>query len=129
MSMRDLKLAIAFSMLLGATVPAYAAELETASGTVEQLTRVDTLGAEADPLLLMQFTDGRHFFFPGIEHLPAGGGVKVEVDYLPTDDDGEIPEACGARLLGVPIEVDGEEQIQTARRPVTIFASESEDCL
>ncbi|MGY6554082.1 MAG: hypothetical protein ACXIUM_06130 [Wenzhouxiangella sp.] len=102
--------------------------MKTASGTVAQLTRVDTLGAEADALLLMQWTDGRVFAFPGIEHLPAGSGVEVEIDYLPSDDPGRVPVACAARLLGLPVMMDGEEVMQPARRPVPIFSSDSAAC-
>jgi len=105
-----------------------AAELETVSGTVEQLTRVEMRGAAAEPLLLLQLVDGSLFAFPGMAHLPAGSGVAVEIDYLPSDDPGRIPEACAVRLLGLPIIVDGEERIQAARRPVTIFTSDSAAC-
>jgi len=114
--------------LLWASAPGYAAELETASGTVAQITRVETRGAAAAPLLLVQFVDGRVFAFPDIEHLPAGSGVEVEIDYRPEADPGQVPEACAARLLGVPVLVDGEERVQAARRPATIFTSESEAC-
>ena len=115
-------------ILLVLSVLGVAAELETASGTVGQLTRVDALGAEAEPLLLMQWTDGRMFVFPGIEHLAAGSGVEVEIDYLPSEDPGRVPEACAARLIGLPVMIDGEEVMQPARRPVSIFVSDSAAC-
>ncbi len=126
--MRMLRLTALLALSLATSALVLAAKLETAQGTVGQLTRVDTLGAEAEPLLLMQLVDGRVFAFPGIEHLPAGGGVEVEIDYLPVEDLGQVPEACAARLLGVPITVDGEERVQAARRPVPIFTSSSDAC-
>lgn len=119
---------LTLALLLVLAGPAPAAELETAVGTVAQLSRIDTLGAEAEPLLLMQWTDGRVFAFPGIEHLAAGSGVEVQIDYLPADDPGQVPEACAVRLLGLPLVIDGEEVMQPARRPVSIFVSDSAAC-
>lgn len=120
-----LRLLAVLAMLPGSGL---AAPLETSSGTVELLTRVETRGAEAEPLLLVRLVDGSVFAFPGLEHLPAGRGVEVEIDYRPSDDPGRVPEACAARLLGVPISVDGKDLIQPARRPVLIFESESPGC-
>lgn len=119
-----------FAGLLVALLPlAAVAELESTSGIVEQVTRVEAIGAEAEPLLLVQLVEGSVFAFPGIEHLPAGSGVKVEIDYRVPDDPGRVPQACAARLLGLPVMIDGEEVMQPARRPVSIFVSDSEDCL
>ena len=115
-------------LLLFALLPLAAAELESASGTVEQVARVETIGAESEPLLLVQLLGGGVFAFPGIEHLPAGSGVELEIDYLPSDDPGRVPEACAARLIGLPVMMDGEEVMQPARRPVSIFVSDSAAC-
>lgn len=115
-------------LLFLAAALAAAAELQTASGKVEQLTRVETIGAESEPLLLVQLMDGDVFAFPGVEHLPAGSGVEIEIDYVRSEDPGRVPEACAARLIGLPVMIDGEERMQPAQRPVSIFVSESEDC-
>lgn len=118
------------SGLLAALLPmATFAELESTSGTVEQVTRVATVGAESEPLLLVHLVEGGVFAFPGIDHLPAGSGVELEIDYQVTDDPGRVPEACAARLLGLPLMIDGEEVMQSVRRPISIFVSDSEACL
>ncbi len=91
-----------------------------------QLLDVSPLGAEATMLVLL-LEDGRGFLIEGERNLAASSGMQVSLSYVPADD-GDVAVACQVQVTAVPLLIEGEERLQPAQRPFTVYSNPSESC-
>ncbi|MCC5866562.1 MAG: hypothetical protein JJU31_15680 [Wenzhouxiangella sp.] len=92
-----------------------------------QLLDATPLGAEA--MLVLVLEDGRAFLIEGQRNLAASKGVKVLIDYRVGESADELSTACRVKVVAVPVEIDGEQFLQQARRPFTIYQNPDSPCL
>lgn len=124
--MRSVWTLVAAALLACAGVRAESPRM--AEGRVEQVQLIDASEHGGRSFLLLSLDDDRHFELPGADHLAAGEGARVEVEFLDAGDDDRVPVACRVTVLAVPLEVDGEEVMQSARNPFTVYRSERSEC-
>jgi len=66
--------------------------------------------------LVMVLLEGRGFRLPGAHNVALSPGMRVEVQHVAQDADGELAVACVVRVLAVPLERDeGERGVALAR--------------
>ena len=118
---------LAIAVLVALAFPA-SAELAKRQGLIDEVKLIDIASLEGDSLLIMTLEDGGGFLIPGRRNLAAGPGMQVAVDYLPGDEDGDLPMACRIRVLAVPLTVEGEEILQPASRPFKVYRNPDGRC-
>ncbi len=116
-------LAVMASPLLGQPT----GELPQATGLVADLQLVDASQLGMDALLVLVLDDDRGFLIEGERNLPAGRGMQVTIDHLPAEQ-GELAVACRVLVTAVPLLIGGEEKLQPAQRPFTVFQNPSDTC-
>lgn len=121
------RFALAGLLALGLSSPALA-QLSELEGVVEQVQLLDASAVADETFLILSLAGEHHFLLPEASQLPAAPGVLVAVEYLAPDADGDLPEACRVRVLGMPIHRDGEEVLQRASRPFEIYRNPRADC-
>lgn len=101
---------------------------DAAEGQVEQVQLIDASEHGGRSFLLLTLDGGQHFELPGADHLAAGEGARVEVEFLAARDDDRVPVACRVTVLAVPLEVDGKVVVQSARNPFTVYTNNRSAC-
>lgn len=124
--MRSAGLIAAALLLTGA--PARAEPPAKTEGQVEQVQLIDASEHGGRSFLLLTLDDGRHFELPGTDHLAAGEGTRVEVDFIPAREVDRVPVACRVTVLAVVLEVDGEQVLQSARNPFAVYTNDASAC-
>ncbi len=116
-------------MLAGLVMAAtpQAAEPSRTDGLVAEVQLVDATPLGADAMLLLLLDDGRPFLVPDQRNLAVSSGMEVSVTYLPAAE-GEVPVACQVKVIAVPVIIAGEERLQTAQRPFSVYRNRSEPC-
>ncbi len=104
-----------------------AAEPSRTDGLVAEVQLVDATPLGADAMLLLLLDDGRPFLVPDQRNLAVSSGMEVSVTYLPAAE-GEVPVACQVKVIAVPVIIAGEERLQTAQRPFSVYRNRSEPC-
>lgn len=116
------------ALLLVVTGASIAAEPRATEGVVAQIQLVDVSALADETFLILSLDDERHFLLPETTQLPAAPGVLVAIDYLPAAGEGDLPEACRIKVLGLPITIDGEEVLQRASRPFEVYRNPRAEC-
>lgn len=115
-------------LLLSWALPVAAAlGQETVVGEVESVQLVDASQLGGGDHLVLVLDDGQGFRLPGERSVSVGPGVRVSVAYRSPGEAEAMPEACSVRVLAVPLERDGEVNMQEAERPFEVYRNESAD--
>lgn len=117
-------LALATSLLPGQGL----AETRQVEGIVAEVQLVDASALTDDRFLILTLVEGGSFLLPGATRVAAASGVMVAVDYLAPEAPEALPPACRVRVLGLPIEVDGEKVLHEASRPFEVYRNEDDQC-
>jgi hypothetical protein len=125
--MKFVSIIVAMSALLLAC-PTAAAAVQTVEGTVSEVQLIDTAGLDGPGFLILSLVEGGSYLLPDQQRVGAGRGVRVEVRFLPPDEPGDLPHACSIRVLALPVVVDGQEQLQYAQRPFSVFENADPAC-
>jgi hypothetical protein len=115
-------------MLALVLTPLALGEIRHAEGVVDQVQLLDASAVADESFLILSLVDEHHFLLPEATQLPASPGVLVAVDYLPPEAEGDLPQACRVRVLGMPISIDGEEVLQRASRPFEVYRNSRAEC-
>lgn len=103
-------------------------EIRTTEGIVEQVQAVDATAVGSGHMILVVLDDGSQFHFPDTDHLASGDGVRLEIAFLSSSEDDAPPVACSARVLAMPLEIDGETVMQEAHRPFSVYQNPDPAC-
>lgn len=111
---------------LGLMLPlACRADGQIATGEVESVQLLDASQLGGGERLVMVLLEGRGFRLPGAHNVALSPGMRVEVQHVAQDADGELAVACVVRVLAVPLERDGEWTMQEAERPFVVYRNET----
>ncbi len=113
-------------LLLWSLLPAGVATAEEVIvGEVESVQLLDASQLGGGDHLVLVLEGGEAFRLPGQQSVALGTGVRVSVAYRSPGEAEAMPEACGVRVLAVPLERDGEVTMQEAERPFEVYRNES----
>lgn len=99
---------------------------ESITGIVDQLQLIDSTSMGGGRKLIVHLESGEAFRFPHAEHVAAGSGVKVRIRYREASVEGDLPVACSAEVLALPLEGNAlggrsGDSLQKARQPFEVY--------
>lgn len=96
------------------------------TGVVDQLQLIDSTSVGGGRKLIIHLETGEAFRFPHADHVAAGSGVKVRIGYREASGAGELPVACSAEVLALPLGGNAlgggsGDSLQKARQPFEVY--------
>lgn len=107
--------------LVGSGAGAQEHDWATAIGVVDQVQLIDATAMGGGRKLILHLETGEAFRFPHAEHVAAGAGVKVRIRYRESSGGEELPAACNAEVLALPLGDDPDDSMQKARQPFEVY--------
>jgi len=94
---------------------------ESVTGIVDQVQLIDASAMSGERRLILHLESGEASRFPHADHVAAGAGVKVRVVYQEASEGGELPVACSAEVLALPLDDDSEDAMHQASQPFEVY--------
>ncbi|MBS3744241.1 MAG: hypothetical protein KGY48_07840 [Wenzhouxiangellaceae bacterium] len=94
------------------------------TGIVDQIQLIDASSMGGGRELILHLESGEAFRFPHADHVAASPGVKLRIRYLEASSDGDIPAACSAEVLALPLGDDpdaSDDALQEASQPFEVY--------
>ncbi|MEX2497460.1 MAG: hypothetical protein WD397_01120 [Wenzhouxiangellaceae bacterium] len=99
---------------------------ESITGIVDQLQLIDSTSMGGGRKLIIHLETGEAFRLPHADHVAAGSGVKVRIRYREASGEDDLPVACNAEVLALPLEdnaLGGEpgDSLRRASQPFEVY--------